>query len=135
VATDPNFDAQFPNLDLVAMPILQSYYLFALDPSKVGNVGASFADFNGDGVVDEEDLAIWQTFKGTDTGASILQGDADGDGDVDGNDYLEWLEQYTNGGVPGSPAPSSSGSVPEPGGLAMLSFCAMLALACRRRHG
>jgi T5SS/PEP-CTERM-associated repeat protein len=129
VATDANFDAQFPTLDLIAMPILQSYYLFVLDPALVGG-GATGSDFNGDGVVDAADLAIWQTFKGLTTGASVLQGDADLDGDVDGEDYLLWLEEFTDG-VPPSPPPS--GSVPEPAGLALIAIGAMLALGLRPR--
>jgi hypothetical protein len=130
VATDANFDAQFPTLDLIAMPILQSYYLFVMDPTMVGG-GASGADFNGDMIVDAADLAIWQTFKGITSGASVLQGDADLDGDVDGEDYLIWLEEFTDG-VPPSPPPS--GSVPEPAGLAMIAIGAMLAIGTRRRR-
>jgi hypothetical protein len=65
----------------------------------------------------------------------VLQGDANGDGAVDGADYLIWLERFTNGGVPGgSPAAGPSGTVPEPAGLALVSIGALLALAYRRRR-
>jgi len=37
-------------------------------------------DFNGDGVVDLADFAIWQSHVGQMSGASVLDGDADGDG-------------------------------------------------------
>lgn len=135
VNISPDINTLFPNLDAVVQRSGQGFFLSFLDPTLIG-VGASFADFDGNGVVDQADLAIWQANMGITSGASILQGDADGDGDVDGNDYLEWLEQFTNGGVPGSPVPSSSpAAVPEPAGLAMMSIGAMLALAYRRRRG
>ena len=46
------------------------------------------ADFNGDGLVNDLDLAIWQAGYEDDSA-----GDADGDGDVDGVDYLIWQRQ------------------------------------------
>ena len=46
------------------------------------------ADFNGDGLVNGLDLAIWQAGYEDDSA-----GDADGDGDVDGVDYLIWQRQ------------------------------------------
>ena len=91
------------------------------------------ADFNGDGVVDGEDLAIWETNFGITDGATALQGDADGDGDVDGDDYDEWLMQL--GPVPpGSGAGTDRiGLVPEPSGIVLLATSALFALALRRR--
>ena len=47
-------------------------------------------DFNGDGVVNGLDLNIWLANVGITTGASVVQGDADSDGDVDGDDFLFW---------------------------------------------
>jgi hypothetical protein len=57
------------------------------------------ADFDGDGAVDAEDLAVWQSAFGLNA-----DGDADADGDSDGADFLVW--QRTLGA--GSPPPSSS---------------------------
>ena len=136
VATDAAFNLRFPTLDLIAMPILNAYYLFVLDPSLVGppgGPGAMGADFNGDGIVNGDDLAIWQMNVGISIGASVLQGDADGDGDVDGDDFLYWQSHV---GLPnGSGAGSIFGAtnVPEPTSVALLALGAMLALGSRRR--
>ena len=132
------FQALFPNLDLITVQILQSMYLMALDPSMVGppgGPGAMGPDFNGDGVVNLDDLAVWQANVGITMGASVLQGDADGDGDVDGDDFLIW--QANIGPFPGAGAGAGNGlatSVPEPGSL-MILFCGgLLALAVRARR-
>jgi hypothetical protein len=60
-----------------------------------------------------------------------LQGDANGDGAVNGTDYLIWFSQL---GMPPMPGAGSGSSVPEPASLAMLSIAAMLALAFGRRR-
>lgn len=46
------------------------------------------ADFNDDDLVNSADLAIWTASVGVDAG-----GDADGDNDTDGADYLLWQQQ------------------------------------------
>jgi len=90
------------------------------------------ADFNGDGVVDGADLAIWETNFGITDGATALQGDADGDGDVDGDDYDAWLGQL--GPVPGSGAGQEGfGNVPEPSSIVLAILPALLAFVRRRR--
>jgi hypothetical protein len=90
----------------------------------------SGADFNGDGVVDGEDLAIWETNFGITSGATALQGDADGDGDVDGDDYDAWLMQIS----PGSGASNGGlANVPEPSSLAIACFAVAFGLIGRRR--
>lgn len=66
------------------------------------------ADFNLDGVVDDQDLAIWQTGYGLASGATRDDGDANGDGAVDGRDYLMWQRQVS------MPEPAEVLSVPEP---------------------
>jgi hypothetical protein len=97
-------------------------------------IGVTGADFNGDGVVDATDLAIWEMNYGLASGATGLQGDADGDGDVDGDDYLEWLAQL-GPVMPGSGSIAEGlANVPEPGGLALIAFGALLASACRQRR-
>jgi hypothetical protein len=131
----PDVSLLFPNLNAIVQRLDQGIFLSFIDPTSVGG-GATGADFNGDGIVDQADLAIWQANKGIVSGASVLQGDANGDGAVDGADYLIWLDRFTNGGAPGgSPGAfgSPSGTVPEPTGLVMLSIGSMLALAFRRR--
>jgi hypothetical protein len=116
----------------------EGVYAVFLDPTKVGTPGGPGAiapDFNGDGVVDLADFAIWQSHVGQMSGASVLDGDADGDGDVDGADFLKWQR---NVGKPmpwtGAGSGSSLANVPEPASLMMLACGGMLALAfCRRR--
>ncbi len=49
------------------------------------------ADFNGNAAVNGQDLEAWRAGYGT--GTTKAQGNADGDGDVDGNDFLLWQRQ------------------------------------------
>jgi mannan endo-1,4-beta-mannosidase len=76
------------------------------------------ADFNFDGLVNGDDLAIWQA-----TYAANFTGDADLDGDTDGRDLLLWQQQYT-----GMASLGESMAVPEPGGasLVWLGFALLL---------
>ncbi len=131
VVLDPTIAILHPNLDLFAVRILQSYYLLALDPSMVGSSGAKGPDFNGDGVINAADLAIWQANVGCESGCSVLQGDADGDGDVDGDDFLFWQRNV------GKPMPwtgsGSAAAVPEPATLVLLAVGLMALPAGRRR--
>jgi T5SS/PEP-CTERM-associated repeat protein len=87
------------------------------------------ADFNGDGVVNGLDRQIIQDNFGL--GATFAQGDADFDGDVDGNDFLIWQRQI--GPVP-APANLAAGAVPEPGALSMALALAALAIPAWRRR-
>ncbi len=73
------------------------------------------ADFDRDGDVDKDDLAVWRGAYGSGAGA-----DADFDGDSDGHDLLAWQRQYT-----GNLAPLAM-SVPEPAGLSSLGLCVLL---------
>lgn len=67
-----------------------------LDDVKFTNLNlAAGADFNLDGEVNGEDLAMWQQGYGMTVNATRANGDADGDGDVDGRDFLEWQRQVT----------------------------------------
>jgi hypothetical protein len=81
------------------------------------------ADFNLDGIVNDGDLDDWQT--AYQAGTNL--GDADGDGDSDGRDFLLWQRQYGSG-VP----LASSRAVPEPSGLTLV--LAAVALACPLRR-
>ena len=53
-----------------------------------------YADFNLDGVVDNKDLRVLMSNIGLQTGATFEQGDTDGNGTVDGNDFLEWQRSF-----------------------------------------
>ena len=125
-------------VDVVMEYTNEGVYAKFLNPAAVGS-GAMGPDFNGDGVVDDADFAIWKANVGITNGASVLVGDADGDGDVDGADFLMWQR---NVGKPkpwtGAGSGSGSGSllavVPEPTCLAMLVCGGSLALAVGRRR-
>lgn len=69
------------------------------------------ADFNGDGSVNEIDLAQWQSSYGA-LSADHSDGDANGDGRVDGLDFLVWQQQ--NGFTA---TLSAIAQVPEPASL------------------
>jgi hypothetical protein len=94
------------------------------------SAAAAFAagDFNEDGFVDGEDLAIWRAGLGIDSGATHGQGDADGDSAVTAADFLIWQRGLNNPGDLGVVAPI----VPEPGTLAI--GLAALGLLPRRRR-
>ena len=132
---------QVPNLVSLGLPasaVLLPIYTSNSVLLSILSIGIAVGpDFNGDGVVDALDLAIWKANKGITMGGTVLQGDANGDGAVDGADYLIWLEEFTMGpgsGGGGFESPSS-GTVPEPTGLALLAIGGLLASAFRRRRG
>lgn len=77
------------------------------------------ADFNFSRTVNGADLAVWEDHYSK-TGMGRSNGDTDGDGDVDGRDFLVWQRQYT---------PTQLVAVPEPSSLALLLCC----LACGPR--
>lgn len=86
---------------------------------------ASPADFNADGAVDADDLALWQAnFSDTSPNA----GDANGDEVVDGADFLIWQREY-------APAAASLNitAVPEPS-AALLALTALWSLHQFRRR-
>ena len=85
-------------------------------------------DFNGNGVVDGDDLVLWKAGYGTSGVASHAQGDANGDGSVDGADLLVWQRQ--NGSID---APPATANVPEPASAAMLLTLGLSLVISRRR--
>jgi hypothetical protein len=86
-------------------------------------------DFNADGYVDGEDLAVWRAGFGTSVGAAARDGDADADGAVDGNDFLAWQRHV---GTDPLAVGGNAQSVPEPTAVG-LCFCAGLALSAAAR--
>ncbi|HEX4415272.1 MAG TPA: dockerin type I domain-containing protein, partial [Lacipirellulaceae bacterium] len=88
-------------------------------------------DFNGDGVVNSLDLAIWQQNVGITAGATVLQGDANGDGRVDGQDFLIWQSHL--GPYPGAGSGSSFAVIPEPTSIALVLMSGLAWLPLRRR--
>jgi T5SS/PEP-CTERM-associated repeat protein len=97
----------------------------------------SGADFNGDNIVDAQDLAIWHANFGVGSNpppaATQAQGDANGDGVVDGADFM--LIQQKFGGPPALPASGDSlAAVPEPSSVVLALATFGLPLASRRRR-
>ncbi|QEG33228.1 serine hydrolase domain-containing protein [Bythopirellula goksoeyrii] len=82
------------------------------------------ADFNTDGLVNDEDLSFWQLAYAD--GRSF--GDADGDGDSDGQDFLAWQRQVSLSSM----ATIASQSVPEPTALLLLVGTLCLSASCSR---
>jgi hypothetical protein len=105
--------------------------LTALDAGALTDIGWSVAapsfnsaDFNLDGTVNGPDLVIWKAAYGATT-----VGNADGDGDSDGNDFLLWQRRL---GHVGAISPTSA-AVPEPS-ASVIACLAVATLASRRRH-
>jgi hypothetical protein len=87
------------------------------------------ADFNGDGVVDGEDLNAWQLGFGSTGQTNNAAGDADGDSVVDGADFLVWQRAVGSG----AGTKLTSAAVPEPCGAMLAAIAAAFAFAvCRR---
>ena len=84
-------------------------------------------DFNFDREVDGSDLAIWESGFGLANNAARNQGDADGDSDVDGRDFLSWQRQSTS-------QFSSLNNIPEPSSIAGLMAFVGAALICYRQY-
>lgn len=82
-------------------------------------------DFNRNGVVNATDLSILQSHYGMSQGAFFDDGDADMDGDVDGEDFLLWQRSF------GQPVPPIS-AIPEPTS-ALLAALGCFLLVARRR--
>jgi hypothetical protein len=89
-------------------------------------------DFNDDLLVNGDDLAVWATNFGDRSGqATLAMGDADANGDVDGNDFLIWQRN-----VSVAPNPETQ-SAPEPGsaGLATIALWGpAMGMAPRRQN-
>jgi phospholipase/lecithinase/hemolysin len=90
-------------------------------------------DFNTNGEVNGADLALWRLGFGA-ANAARRQGDADGDRDVDGGDFLAW--QRTLGTNLTAP-PRAGAAVPEPVTIGLLTLGAgvfVRARQFRRQH-
>ncbi len=98
----------------------QDTFITVIEPLSAPN-----ADFNGDSLVDVMDLGTWQTNYGLADSAILAQGDADGDQDVDGKDFLIWQRQYLASNELAAPL-----AIPEPNTL-LLAGLFILALRTR----
>jgi hypothetical protein len=101
---------------------------------------APYADFNLDGSVDSDDASLLVANMGAP--ASIFSfelGDADGNGLVDGNDYLTWqreigdsiaMSEFANVSSTGRSA--AVAAVPEPGTFLLVILCSLPMFFTRR---
>jgi hypothetical protein len=89
-------------------------------------------DFNQDGKVDREDLAIWQDTFGMSVPPPEVNGDADNNGVVDGDDLLAL---FFNLGAGTMAAQQSAATVPEPECLALVLVCLGVFLSGARSRG
>jgi hypothetical protein len=102
---------------------------------------APYADFNLDGSVDNADASLLVSNIGAPANIfSFELGDADGNGLVDGNDYLIWQREIgASIAMSEFATVSSTGRsaavavVPEPGTIGLLIICLMPILMHRRR--
>jgi hypothetical protein len=92
----------------------------AVDIGAIEFGPALTADFNDDGSVNAQDLAAW-----SDAFGSAPAGDADGDNDSDGADFLQWQRQLGVG------APVTA--IPEPATLVLTIVSSLLGLAAAGR--
>ncbi|MBX3434332.1 MAG: hypothetical protein KF847_13495 [Pirellulales bacterium] len=121
------------SLSAVNMPVLPAGYWWE-NLSNAHSIAYRLiaplaADFDEDGDVDGDDLALWRTGYSTAPGATKSDGDADNDGYVDGSDFLVWQRQYA-----GTQQLATSIAVPEPRSLLMLCGAIAVALSCLSRR-
>jgi hypothetical protein len=77
---------------------------------------ASQGDFDGSGVVDEQDYVVWRRLFGTYDSSA----DANGNGIVDAGDYVIWRKNLNR--VVGSGSGRGLATVPEPNVVALLAM-------------
>lgn len=106
---------------------------FGIDDANVvtlDNVALTFtppsADFDGMNGVTGTDLALWKGNFGT--GTTNAQGDANHDGDVDGDDFLIWQQQ-----LGAAPVAAAGSAIPEPSCLALAAVVVGATDRFRRR--
>lgn len=88
------------------------------------------ANFDGDDDVDGNDFLIWQRGFGMTEGASLEDGDANGDGAVNESDLEIWEGQYGTSGL----LTTAATAVPEPATCLSLLLAAGLCPNVRRRR-
>lgn len=136
-------ESVYIDLGFVANSTFQVVEAFAyaaedpLDTYRVASANALVpepsADFNGDGMINGDDLQFLQNGYGITVNAIGSDGDADGDGDVDGHDFLAFQRGF-NAPVALSNSTGSVSPVPEPaaGVLYLISLVGAAVIRVRR---
>jgi hypothetical protein len=92
----------------------------------LGGGGVLAADFNNDTVVNGADLAMWRTSFGPSP-----VGDADGDNDSDGQDFLVWQRQLGSSAAVTAVGAAAS-AIPEPTSGGLFALTAVVGAAALR---
>ncbi|NOY43110.1 MAG: hypothetical protein GXP26_14920 [Planctomycetes bacterium] len=85
------------------------------------------ADFDEDSDIDGADFLAWQRGYGISSGATLAQGDANGNGSVNVSDLLVWQQQLS------APAIAGAAAVPEPNSWALV-IVGLVCLLSRSKH-
>jgi hypothetical protein len=113
IAREVRIDGENVDDDLTSLKLASKERGVAFAPTLMLSLNETAlpADFDGNGVVDGNDLTAWQNGFGMLAGGSRSIGDADGDGDVDGDDFLFWQRAV---GTALPIAAATAAAVPEP---------------------
>lgn len=112
----PNLDG---NLNWEIVQTANTLTLLVVDPLL------ETANFDQDGSVDGNDFLIWQ--QNFESGATLAEGDANGDTLINNADYEIWMTQY--GGS--SPSEGSTATAPESNTLFLAIAALCTAMCCR----
>lgn len=135
---DINNDGMVDSSDLTALS--DAIADPTLDGTVSATLGGEWLDLTGDGLLTSADLTELQGIIGT------TAGDFDGDGDVDGADFLAWqrgesptplsngdlVDWQNNYGSGGGPLSASSTAVPEPSALVLFLGLGLISISSRR---
>jgi hypothetical protein len=97
------------------------------DVLLVSNAVATLSDFDGDLIIDADDLNAWKLGFGGEP--SLAAGDGNGDGVVDGADFLRWQREASVSQLP----PVETAGVPEPSSLTLLAVATLVSRFSRCR--
>jgi hypothetical protein len=114
------FDGQIDEVRITDGVLDPADFLFATDQPTID------ANFDNNTVVDGNDFLIWQRNVGKTGGNG--QGDADGNGQINGADYQAWRTRYGMPMAEGATTPT-----PEPSAVGLAMIAGAVAFATKRR--